>query len=53
MVTKTWLFIPKSETIIPGVLAGDGIPEEGWGEINPSKKPGLSSDILVAWAIAH
>ena len=42
---------PKSETIIPGVLAGDGIPEEGWGEINPNKKPELSSDILVARAV--
>lgn len=51
MVAETWLVPPKSETIIPGVLAGDSSPEEGWGEINPSKKPGLSSDILVARAV--
>jgi hypothetical protein len=30
------------------VLDGDGCCEEGWGEINPSKEPGLSRDILVA-----
>ena len=51
MVAETWLVPPKSETIIPGVLDSDGVSEEGWGEINPSKNPGLSSDILVARAV--
>ena len=51
MVAETWLVPPKSKAIIPGVLASDGIPEEGSGEINPSQKPGLSSDILVARAV--
>jgi hypothetical protein len=51
MVAETLLVPPKSEAIIPGMLDGDGSSEEGWGEINPSKEPGLSSDILVARTI--
>ncbi|CAB3976838.1 Hypothetical predicted protein [Paramuricea clavata] len=30
MVAETWLVPPKSEAIIPGMLDGDGSPEEGW-----------------------
>ncbi len=47
-VAETWLVPPKSEAIVPGVLEGDGSSEEGWGEISPSEKPCLSSDVLIA-----
>ena len=48
-VAETWLVPPKSEAIVPGVLDGEvDSSSQGWGEINPSEKPGLSKDILVA-----
>ena len=53
MVAETWLVPPKSEAIIPGVLDDDGKAVRGWGELNPTKMPGLSRDILVArWWIS-
>lgn len=36
------------EAIIPGLLDGSVVPEEGWGKLGPSGKRGLPSDILVA-----
>ena len=48
-VAETWLVPPNSEVIVPGVLDGDvNSSSQGWGEINPSEKPGLSKDILAA-----
>ena len=48
-VAETWLVPPKSEAIVPGVLDGEvDSSSQGWGEINPSEKPGLSKDIFVA-----
>ena len=47
-VAETWLVPSKSEAIVLGVLEGDGSSEERWGEISPSEKPCLSSDVLTA-----
>ena len=48
VVAENWSVPPKSEAIIPGVLDGNEIPEEGWGELVPSQKRGLPKDMLVA-----
>ena len=48
VVAETWSVPPKSEAIIPGVLDGDDIPEEGWGELGPTRNRGLPADMLVA-----
>ena len=48
VVAENWSIPPKSEAIIPGVLDGNGPLEEGWGELIPSQKRGLSKDMLVA-----
>ncbi|XP_028408645.1 uncharacterized protein LOC114531194 [Dendronephthya gigantea] len=48
VVAETWSIPPKSEALIPAVLDGDEVPEEGWGGLSPRRNRGLPGDVLVA-----